>query len=220
MFAHKNSYFHSTQLYDDFSLSSASRLFMRIKDRRLTEIKSILNYIKTIIYPYKVDFEKDNYVENTEDNALIYTDTYCLGTNLLSEIDLFDQLDFKYTLENVSCIIKNFLNRIPHKKNSCEWLNIYTSCLLTFLSALKVNSSQKLNTSILTDKELHQLYIAAQKEDPVLYHLDKSYSNYIKVLVNEIKALIAKNLAIENHEYISSEDALKSIIISSLELEE
>lgn len=220
MFARKHSYFKSVSYYDDFALSSASRLFMRIKDTRLTKIKSILNYIKTIIYPFKVDFEKDNYVENPEDNSFIYTEEYSLGTNLIDEIDLFDKIDFRYTLENVSDLIKNYLCKIPRKKNSCEWLNIYTSCLLTFLVQLKTASNNKLNKSDITDKELHSLYLAAQREEPILYHLDKSYSNYIKVLVNEIKSLVAKNLAIENHSQISSENALKSIIIASMDMED
>ncbi len=220
MLARKNSYFSAAHYYDEFALSSASRLFIRIKDTRLTKLKSILNYIKTVIYPYKVDFEKEVYVENPEDSTFIYTDSYCLGTNLLDEIDLFDKLDFKYTLDSISVIIKNYLNKIPHKKNSSEWINIYTSCLLTFLSSLNVETSIKLDKQDITDKELHSLYLASEKQEPILYHLDKSYSNYIKILVNELKGLIAKDLSIEQHSQISSETALKSIIIASMDSED
>ncbi|MBO5712265.1 MAG: hypothetical protein J6R47_05440 [Acholeplasmatales bacterium] len=220
MFARKNSYFRSEACYDEFALSSASRLFMRIKDSRLTEIKSILNYIKTIIYPYKVDFEKDVYAESPQDNAFIYTDSYCLSTSLLDEIDLFDKIDFKYTLDDICTIIKRYLSKIPYKKNSSEWLNIYTSCLLTFLASIKFESKIKLTKQDITDKELHSLYLASQQQDVVLYHLDRSYSNYIKILVNELKSLIAKELSIEQHSQISSENALKSIIIASMESEE
>ena len=220
MLARKNSYFSSDTYYDDFSLSSASRLFMRIKDKRLTQIKSILNYIKTIIYPYKVDFEKDNHIDNDENNSVIFTDSYSLSTELIDDVDFFDKIEFNYTLESVSTLIKNYLNKIPVKKSSSEWLNIYTSCLLTFLESVTVIPKDKLSKQDITDKELHILYLQSKNTEPVLFHLDKSYSNYIKVLVNELKALIAKNLSIEQRSRISSETALKSVIIASMELED
>ena len=220
MFARKNSYFSHAHYYDDFALSSASRLFMRIRDTRLTKIKSILNYIKTVIYPYKVEFEKENYVENNEDSRIIYTDEYSLGTNLLEEVDFFDKLDFRYTLENIDLIVKSYLNKIPKRRNSSEWYNIYLSCVLTLLNEFDISSVKKVSKSSLTDKELHSLYLDAYNQEPIIYHLDKSYANYIKVLVNELKNVIAKNLAIEHHSEITAESALKSIIIASMELEE
>lgn len=220
MFARKNSYFSNAHYYDDFALSSASRLFMRIKDLRLTKIKSILNYIKTVIYPYKVDFEKDNYVNNTEDSAIIYTEESALGTNLLEEIDFFDKIEFNYTLQNISNLIHSYLLKIPQKLNSSEWSNIYLSCMLTLLNEFTISGNNKLSKSNISDKELHNLYLTAYNEEPVVYHLDKSYGAYIKVLVNELKNVISKNLSIEQHSQISAESALKSIIIASMELEE
>ena len=221
MFARKNSYFHNECYYDDFALSSASRLFMRIKDQRLAKIKSILNYIKTIIYPYKVDFEKENYVENPQEVDLMYSQEYCLGTNLIDEVDLFDKIEFNYTLDNITTIIHSYLSKIHVHVNSPEWINIYISCSLTLISAITTNTNElSLKKNDLTDKDLKNIYLESEKQPPILYHLDKSYGPYIKVLVNEIKAVIAKNLAIENRNQISTEDAIKSIIVNSLDLED
>ncbi len=220
MFAQKNKYFSRFEYYDDFALFGASRLFMRLKNKSLTKIKSILNYIKTVIYPYKVEFEKDSYVNNTEDNKLVYSDTFCLGSNLIDDSDIFDKIDFKFTLDNISNVIRSFLNKIPHKKNSSEWLNIYTSVLLTFNNLILSADIHKLQLDNISNKELHSIYLDISKQEPILYHIDKSYSNYIYVLVNEIKSLIAKQLSIENNSKVSSETALKSIIIASMDMED
>lgn len=220
MFAQKSKYFSKFEYYDEFALFGASRLFMRLKNKDLTKIKSVLNYIKTVIYPYKVEFEKDSYVNNTEDNELLYTDTFCLGSNLIDNSDIFDRIDFKYTLDNISNVIRTFLNKLPHKKNSSEWLNIYTSVLLTFNNMLSCADMKKMQLHDISSKELHSIYLDISKEEPILYHLDKNYSNYISILVNEIKSLIAKQLSIQNTSKVSSETALKSIIIASMDMED
>ena len=53
----------------------------------------------------------------------------------------------------------------------------------------------------------------------ISFGADSSYDD-IKVLVNELKNVISKNLSIEQHSHITAESALKSIIIASMDLEE
>lgn len=220
MFARKGSYFRNEGYYDDFALSSASKLFMRIQDTRLTKIKSILNYIKTIIYPYKVDFEKTTYIQDTDDISVFYGDMYALSDTLLETTDIFDRIEFNYSLDTLSHIIKQYLKKIPYKRNSAEWFNIYISCILTLLESVTISDTTKLSKESITDKELKNYYLQSEKVEPVLYHLDKKFSSYIKVLVNEIKCLLARQLSVEDHTIISTESAIKSVILSTLELED
>lgn len=220
MFARKSSYFSRSNYYDDFALMGASRLYMRIKNEKLTKIKSILNYIKTVIYPYKVDFEKESYVSNTEDNELIYTDNASLSSTLVEDSDIFDKIEFRYTLDSISTMIRRFLNKIPHNKRNAEWLNIYTSVLLTFNNIIMSAHDKKANIDTMSSKDLHNLYLDISSQEPILYHLNKNYSNYITALVNQIKGLIAKQLSIENSSKISTEAALKSVIVASMDLED
>lgn len=220
MFARKSSYFSRSNYYDDFALMSASRLYMRIRNEKLTKIKSILNYIKTVIYPYKVEFEKELYVNNTEDNDLLYTDNVSLSTTLVEDSDIFDKIEFRYTLDSISTMIRRFLNKIPHNNKNAEWLNIYTSVLLTFNNMIGSACDKKSKLETMSSKDLHALYLDISSQEPILYHLNKNYSNYIAALVNQIKALVAKQLSIENSSKISSETALKSVIIASMDLED
>lgn len=234
MLAREGRYFNQSHYYDEFSLFGASRLFLRLKNNRqfefdnngnpkLKQVKSILNYIKTVIYPYKVDFEQENYCSNTEDNLIIYTDSCDLGTHLSDEADVFKRIDFSLTLDNIAFIAKSYLARIPKKKNSAEWLNIYISCLLTLINSLTLTRIDKKNYIKYGDKRpemIDSIYKGLKNDEPVLYHLDDSYSNYIKILVNEIRHAVAKELSIELNTYVSVETTMKNIIISSLENED
>ena len=69
MLAHERGFYSSLETYDEFALYSASKLFLRVTDPRqytgkLQYIKSILNYLKAVIYPYKIDF--DNHMTPVE----------------------------------------------------------------------------------------------------------------------------------------------------------
>lgn len=226
MLAHEHKYFIKYEYYDEFALYSASKLFMRLRDPRqfssdglpkLTQVKSVLNYLKTVIYPYKVDFEQQFYAESTQEFSITLTDTYDLGTHLSEETTVFDRIEFSTTLSEINSIIKQFLGKIPRKLHDPEWDNIYVSCMLTLLDSITVTqeileSSESISDNISLDKVYKQL----NDNPPILYHLDSSMSNYIKLLVNEIKHLIAKLLTVESRYEINEEASTKSLIISSL----
>lgn len=222
MLAVQNRYFTKYQYYDEFSLFCASRLFIRLRNRQeLTPIKSVLNYLKRIIYPYKVDFEQETYLHNEKDVEVIYND-FDLGAALLDEVNLFSSMEFSMTLSSVIMIVKDHLKKIPYKRNSSEWYNIYTSCLLTLLNSITISNfdkqrlcEKKRNISQVTDR----YYTELRYSKPLLYHLDDSYSNYIYVLVNELRHVIASQLSFECRTYNSSESSFKSLLYNSLQKE-
>ena len=55
------------------------------------------------------------------------------------------------------------------------------------------------------------------EKEPILFHLDRMYSSYIKVLVNEIKHVIAKELTIESRSFVSAEASMKSLLANIME---
>lgn len=232
MLAHEGKYFDRSQYYDDFSLYCASKLFLRLRNTKqwlpednaakLSQIKSILNYLKKIIYPMKVDFEQENYCQSSQENATLYINTLDLGQYISDEANIFRQLEFSCTLSSVSMIVKSHLLKIPYKKNSAEWLNIYTSCMLTLLNSITLSNYNKARVAtIKRSKEqiLDKLYTQLRYSEPILYHLDDSMSNYIKVLVNELRKVIASQLSFELHTCASVEDTTKNLIIASMESE-
>ena len=67
MLACKKRYFNSFVEYDAFALYMATKVYLRyINPEHQGEedrIKSVLNYCKTLLYPTKVDFQKETYSE-------------------------------------------------------------------------------------------------------------------------------------------------------------
>lgn len=233
MLAHEGNYFNRVHYYDDFSLYCASKLFMRLRNKKqdlpednpnkLPQIKSILNYMKKLMYPMKVDFEQENYCQSDEDNGTVYVSNFDLGQYISDEANIFNQMEFSYTLSSVSTIVRSHLEKIPYKKDSAEWLNIYVSCMLTLLDSITLSNFNKRRIAKITrgkDQIVDRLYTELRYNDPILYHLDLSMSNYIKVLVNELRKVIASQLSFELHISASAEDATKNIILASLNGEE
>ena len=232
MLSHEYKYFNKVDYYDEFSLYCASRLCLRLRNAKqfetdsegtpkLSKVKSILNYIKTVIYPYKVDFEQEYYSKNTDDIAVLAENNFDFGEYFGEECKIFSQLDFGLSLGDVTRIIKSFLSKLPRKKKDPEWYNIYVSCLLTILNS--VTASQEQLTEIEgndTLSKLDKLYTLLRTKDPILYHLEPSYSNCIKTLVVEIRHLITKELNLELHSYIPAEVSLKNMLISALDEED
>ena len=223
MLANKYSYFKSADAYDQFALFTASRLYMRLVDERqktgeLKEIKSILNYLKAVIYPYKIDFDTEFALDNAESACCIYTNVD-LSDKLEDEVSIFDQVDLECCIDSIERIIRGYLSKIPYKKNSAEWLNIYTSCLLTLLDSISICKEHlsKLKKCKIDNKALSRIYRALNENEPILYHLDKSMSGYIRVLVNEIKQVLSNELTIESRSHISAETSMKTLICTIIE---
>ena len=232
MLAGKAEYFASAVDYDQFALFSASRLFQRLVNPKqfaltasgnpqMKKIKSILNYIKKVIYPYKVDFEMEFKIESKNVNV-IPIGTFDLGSHMIEAASIFDRIEFSYTLDSISMIVKSHLKKIPAKKNSAEWENIYLSCMLTLLDSITLSrtaitryDAMKFNR----EQFLDSMYNELRNQQPILYHLPSSMSTYIKVLVNELRHVIASELSWKCDAYIPADATMKSLVCTSLELD-
>ena len=178
MIAQKNKYFRYTHQYEDYALQGASKLFMRLKDPRqfdsdakLPVIKSILNYIKTVCYPYKVDFEQSSYVETDENNLIIHSDNFSICNYIAEESDIFELIEFKESLSDIPGIIKSYINQLTHLKNRSDIKNIYISCILTFMDCINITANEA--KEILKDKtsinnHLDKLYAKNMHLEPLL----------------------------------------------------
>ena len=219
MLAHKNDYYSCAEDYDSFSLFVASKIYNRItskrceyRGRKVKNIKSILNYLKKVLYYYKGIYDKNfiNKYNNIIDDKVI--------SNIVDfqEILEFDKFSFASDISTIPHICSSFLCKIPKKKNSEEWLNIYLSCLLTLLSSMTppCNLDEKsMNKFDYANKILDKM----RDEEPILYHLDASMSGYIKVLVNELRSILCQNLSYQCRANIGSDSYTRNIIADQLE---
>lgn len=225
MLANQNSYFKCARDYDEFSLFSASRLFTRLRNKKqfekdltglykLPKIKSILNYIKKVIYPYKVDFELEFRLED-KCSTRVDIGSFDLSNTLVEYTSLFSSIEFAVTVGQVSSIVKSYLKKIPIKRNSCEWVNIYLSCLLTLLDEVTLPVKELKIAENLNDSPelLDKMYSIQRKRDPILIHLPDSMKNYISTLVNELRHVVASELSWKLSTYITPQDTVKSLML-------
>ena len=235
MVAYKARLFSKYQYYEDFSLYAATEIFMRLKNPRqfqydkdgnpkLKQIKSILNYIKKMLYPKKVDFEQ-TYYDQTFSHETLNVDTgigYTFNDTLIDSIDSIENVDFNLCLGDVVSTIKSYIYSLPFKKDKTFTLNLYLSCLLTFLSTitprtLELNRIRELKLSDNKKFELiEQLYHQFTLDDVILYHLDETYTQYVFLLTKVVKHLVANDLSFITHTQIQSESSLKSMLVNSV----
>ena len=232
MLAGQASYFSTALEYDHFALYSASRLFQRLynpkqfelddnQQPKMKQIKSILNYIKKVIYPYKVDFEMEFSIEN-KNMDVIQVGSFDLGSHMIESASLFDRLEFSVSIDSIASIVRSHLKKIPKRKNSSEWTNIYLSCMLTLLDSITLTRTMLSKYDALKLKKeeyLDSVYEELRYQKPILYHLPDSMSNYIRVLVNELRHVLASELSWKSDCYIPADASMKSLICTSLELE-
>lgn len=196
MLSRKNGYYTSDKIEDDFCIYCASRLYMRLTDprqfkknnRNIKPIKSVLNFIKKMLFPYKKDFESLLFNNETE----VSTDTTTTFSNLFYDsIDHISRAEFKLTFTSLTTFCKDYLKTIPYKKYSSEYSNIYISVMLTLLSQFSFTKSQNYKLNIMNPSEVpfrterffsNQLYT-----DVKLYHLPEYFKSYVFSLTMQIR---------------------------------
>ena len=241
MLAYKSHLFSKGSYYEQFAIYSATKTYLRLMNpkqfqvssngtAKLKRIKSILNYIKSTLYPHKVDFEQEfysqiiNYTNDFDDMS--EASEYTFSDMLQEYTDELNTVEFNLCLENICSTIKNYLYQIPYKKTSSEWHNIYVSCLLTILSSITLSNIDKKYIKDLKMSEeykikyVEKLYKNQCLENPILFHLDSSLKGYIQILVNNIRHVIAKELTYKAHTYIPSNSNMNKLILADINSEE
>ena len=224
MLAYKAKFFSKYQYYEDFALYAASDIFIRLKNpkqfeyddkgnSKLKKIKSILNYIKAVLYAKKVDFQQEQYDQTFEQVPL---------NSLIDSIDEIYKIDFRLCLGTVNKSIKNYIYSLPFKTDKVFTLNLYLSCLLTFISSITIKNIDIQRLQKLTSKQHQQVMFEKLLENEftidqvILFHLSEEYKKYVFFLTKKIKHMIAQDLSLITDDYIGSQSALKSILINDI----
>lgn len=229
MLAHKHKYFNKNYYYEEFALFLATevmhRLFFNPKLKEfdengeplLTKIKSVLNYMKAILYGRKVEFEQQTYSQQLFKNLGESNFSYTYNEDLyqsLKETNI--TLYFNSLSKTVKHIVysKNF-----YKNDKILMKNIYISCLLTVLNGLTFTLPDivKLNTTYSSIESkyrlLGRLYSTNRDNALILYHLDNKYKDYIKVLSNKIYKQIKEDLSeLSSQSFALSDDIITNIL--------
>lgn len=241
MLAHKHKYFKASHYYEEFAIWLAGTLLCRLfynphlnevdenGEPRLKPIKSILNYLKAILYGRKVVFEQQFYSqkisEKKESSDEIITSQYSFMNQIRSSLEAENETNISLYFDSLAKTIKHFLlQECIYKNDKILFKNIYQSCMLSLLNSItfteEVLNNLK-NTYTTPDAKFNymcKIYADNRKDCVKLYHLDDSFHDYILVMVRKIYKLIQEDFIYLNRysDYIS-DDAVANIVFMELD---
>lgn len=182
----KKCMFTDFQDYDMYAFYAANRLFFALRKNQLNQgktikgklirpIKSCLNYTKALLYPMKIEYQRESFKEVIEEefvskkfDAFAYKEQ--LKDRARESAGVSKQFkDHLYeTLSKNSLILDRVLQKSPFSKETPEYQNLKISILLNSIQALK--NKKKLEVT---------------NQGVILWHLPKSMANYAKILLKE-----------------------------------
>lgn len=172
--------------YDGYAFYAAKRLYFaliknyqnqgkRIKGKEIRPIKSCLNYTKALMYPMKLEYQKETFNEIiTEEYISKRFDAFTYKEHL-KEIAYNAQTESQWAahyirevFDNTPLLLDKVLAKSPFKPGSLDYKKVKISILLTCLSTLTTKQQLTWNPSTI-----------------YLWRLPKSISGYIRVLLKE-----------------------------------
>ena len=182
----KKCMFTDFQDYDGYAFYAANRLFFALRKNQLNQgktikgklirpIKSCLNYTKALLYPMKIEYQRETFKEIIEEEFVSNKfDSFAYKERLKSSAR--DQngvhVQFKkYLLEAMSkngIILDKVLQKSPFRPGTHEYQNLKITILFNSIQILKNNKK-----------------LDVPNQNLVLWHLPKSMSNYAKILLKE-----------------------------------
>lgn len=237
MLAYKKHYFNKTEYYDDFSLLVAGDMMNRlIYNPKLNEVdefgnpkmkrlKSILNYLKAILYGRKVLFEQQNYSQKISKQPIEPKITDYAFAQQIRQTKR-DQINsnVKLYLGDLSKTITSFINNNCVYSDPIIRKNIRISCYLSLLNSIIFTKQvvDNVNTKYKTsDSKFNYLcleYTNNRENCVILYHLDDSFKNYITILTRRIFTVIEKDIKeLSMGDNYVSDNVLADIAFSELD---
>lgn len=172
--------------YDMYAFYAANRLFFAlrknqvnqgkvIKGKHIRPIKSCLNYTKALLYPMKIEYQRESFKEVIEEefvskkfDAFSYKEQLKSNARDASGVNYQFMRNVKEIFEQNGKLLDDILDKSPFNRSTVEYQNLKISILLTSIQVLK--NKKKLD---------------ATPQSVILWHLPKNMANYTKVLLKE-----------------------------------
>jgi hypothetical protein len=182
----KKCMFNDFQDYDMYAFYSANRLFFALRKNQLNQgktikgklirpIKSCLNYTKALLYPMKIEYQRESFKEIIEEefvsnkfDAFAYKERLKGAARENSGVTRQFRAYLQEILAKNGHILDKVLQKSPFKQGTPEYQNLKISILLNSIQILKNNK---------------KLEVASQSL--ILWHLPKSMANYTRILLKE-----------------------------------
>ena len=206
----KKCMFTDFQDYDMYAFYAANRLFFALRKNQLNQgktikgklirpIKSCLNYTKALLYPMKIEYQRESFREVIEEefvskkfDAFAYKEQLKNNARESAGVSRQFKAHLREVLSQNGSLLDQVLQKSPFNSSTPEYQNLKISILLTSLQSLK--NKKKLDSA---------------PQSVILWHLPKNMANYTKVLLKEF--FIALKLEIM--------DCYKTADLTDLDLE-
>lgn len=232
-------YFKNIQDYEPFSLYVATRIFLRLTNKRqflpdgdkhkLEKIKSVLNLMKKLLYPCKVEYQNSAYNDVIKERFGDTRDLYNqVKSDLIHDVMKTQQgvltVDINIYLRQLKKCIWNVIDATPYCNDFVIKSNLYMSILLSFLRSLTISNKNKVRISTsyvrsnskIYEEMLNSIYKIEQETAPVLWHLDKDFLDYVRILLIRVQEQIIYDIQELQHYQIPSEDFITEILMQPL----
>lgn len=213
MLACRQKYFRKFEDYDAFAIYMATKLYMRyINPNHLEKhgkIVSVLNYCKSLLYPCKVDFQRETFDEvfgvdskgNPDGSAEAMKasweesiqESYCSSQHV--EEKIIEEI------EELPDEINHVLDQTPYRKDKLMRHRLYMSVLLSVLKGstlsnatlIKLENRQKkgLNNEAMT----LDLYKKEMNDCTTLWRLEPKYYNLVHLLTIKTRKRFSQRIS-------------------------
>jgi len=214
----KKCMFKNFEEYDMYAFYSANRLFFALRKNQLNQgkiikgklirpIKSCLNYTKALLYPMKIEYQRESFREiieeefvSTKFDAIAYKEQ--LKNQAREDVNINRQ--FKNyvcsALKQSNRLLDDILQKSPFNSSTQEYQNLKISILLTSIHILK-----------------NKKKLSATPQSVILWHLPKSMSSYTKVLLKEFFTALKLEIMDCYKEADISDEDLENILMTKTE---
>lgn len=214
----KKCMFTDFQDYDMYAFYAANRLFFALRKNQLNQgktikgklirpIKSCLNYTKALLYPMKIEYQRESFREVIEEefvskkfDAFAYKEQLKNSARDSSGVTLQFKEHVQDALLNSGNLLDEILLKSPFNKHTPEYQNLKISILLTSIQILK--NKKKLD---------------AVPQSIILWHLPKNMTSYTKVLLKEFFMALKLDIMDCYKQADLSEAELDNILSSAVE---
>ncbi len=205
--------------YDGYAFYAATRLFLAlrknylnqgkvIKGKQIKPIKSCLNYTKALLYPMKIEYQRETFKEIIEEEFVSKKfDAFAYKERLKNDVrdssDMSSKLKayLQEVLSQENKILDELLKKSPFGSHTPEYKNLKISILLNSVNILQ------------TKKKL----VVTDQQSVVLWHLPKNMTNYVKILVKEFFTAIKLEIMDCCKEASVADDMLEAVLQANWE---
>lgn len=223
MLACKKRYFSEIRDYEEFSAYFALSVFNRMTNPNKPRLKSVLNYMKSVMYFRKTEYECQRHHEVINQDFNPEFDSYEYIEGMRTQLERHNADLILKGIEDLAKDIPGAIRRaVPmvfrHDKAMCH--NIYKSCLLSLVNRFTLLSTdeEKLQARLANPSfnEVDYYLRHMQKDDYIiLWHLEPEMKNVIGVIMNKLDRWIIDEIRSMSSKVKINDDELNWIMASS-----